>query len=194
MISAGNESARFARIADGQKVKEIETLQGIARTGMVHFGWMLADLAACIGFLIWVHGAQRNLPALGASGLEFSPLSAVIWFFVPVANAVVPAFVLNELWVKTGRRVRHRDPLRDDRSGCRGDDARRARTRRARRSRWARGNAHLPRVLRGRTPRPFRDQHLDRLDGRGATGGSESGVARERAALTLSASENRHSS
>jgi predicted nucleic acid-binding Zn ribbon protein len=49
-------------------------------------------------FLMWIHRAHRNLPALGAHGLEFSPRWAVGGFFVPFLNIVRPFEVVREIW------------------------------------------------------------------------------------------------
>ena len=42
-----------------------------------------AFLTTSIAFLMWIHRVQRNLPALGAGSLRFSPGWAVAYFFIP---------------------------------------------------------------------------------------------------------------
>jgi hypothetical protein len=58
----------------------------------------LALLPTTIVFLMWVHRAYRNLPALGAKGLEHTPGWAVGWYFVPIANLVKPYQAMAETW------------------------------------------------------------------------------------------------
>jgi hypothetical protein len=53
---------------------------------------------AAITFLMWLHRCYRNLPALGATELRFSPGWAVGWWFVPFANFVQPVRVVTEVW------------------------------------------------------------------------------------------------
>jgi hypothetical protein len=42
--------------------------------------------------------AQRNLPALGATGLPYAPAKAMAAFLVPGPKVVRPPAVLHELW------------------------------------------------------------------------------------------------
>lgn len=51
-----------------------------------------------IFFLIWLHRAYSNLPALKAQHLEFSPGWAVGWWFIPFANLVKPFQAMRELY------------------------------------------------------------------------------------------------
>jgi hypothetical protein len=55
-------------------------------------------LAAFIAFLIWIHRACRNLPALGAKNVRFTPGWAVGYFFIPILNVYVPYQVVKEIW------------------------------------------------------------------------------------------------
>ena len=62
-------------------------------------GWqMLASLITAIVFLMWIHRAHRNLPALGVRNLKYSPGWAVGGFFVPFLNLVRPYQVVKEIW------------------------------------------------------------------------------------------------
>jgi len=63
----------------------------------------LVAVGAIIAFSLWTHRATRNLPALGGRGLRFTPGWAVGWFFIPLANFVMPYLVFAEIW-------RHSDP------------------------------------------------------------------------------------
>jgi len=64
-------------------------------------GSFLAALvgAGCvISFLVWFSRSYRNLRALGAEGLEYSPGVAIGWWFVPVVNCWKPFRVAVEIW------------------------------------------------------------------------------------------------
>ena len=58
----------------------------------------LLQLPAAILFLVWVHRVYRNLAALGAQNLTYSPGWAVGGFLVPLLNLVRPFFVVSEIW------------------------------------------------------------------------------------------------
>ncbi|HXF57452.1 MAG TPA: DUF4328 domain-containing protein [Actinomycetota bacterium] len=66
----------------------IATLEGLGA---------LALLAAGLAWLLWQHRAHANLWALGVPGLRFSPGWAVGWWFVPLANLVMPYLAVREL-------------------------------------------------------------------------------------------------
>lgn len=55
-------------------------------------------LGTGVAFLIWLHHAHRNLPALGGRRLKYTPGWAVGWFFVPFLNLVRPLQVMTEVW------------------------------------------------------------------------------------------------
>lgn len=61
-------------------------LAGVVGTGCV------------VSFLLWFSRSYRNLRALGAEGLEYSPGVAIGWWFVPVANFWRPFQVAVEIW------------------------------------------------------------------------------------------------
>ena len=49
-------------------------------------------------FLVWFHRSHRNLTALGAGGLQFSPGWAVACWFIPVADLWMPYQAAGEIW------------------------------------------------------------------------------------------------
>ena len=65
---------------------------------MIILGLFLANVTAIILFLRWFHQCYKNLSALGADKLEYSPGWAVGWFFIPFANVVKPYSVASEMW------------------------------------------------------------------------------------------------
>jgi hypothetical protein len=74
----------------GLDISEEEIQMNDIRTAAIAGIQFLAYLATGIVFLAWLNRAYRNLPALGARGLKFTPRSAVLWWFCPFANLVVP--------------------------------------------------------------------------------------------------------
>ena len=59
---------------------------------------VVVQIPAIVLFLMWVHRASRNLPALGAHGQRFSPAWAVGWWFVPIMFLFRPYQVMMEIW------------------------------------------------------------------------------------------------
>lgn len=64
-------------------------------TGLVQFA---AYVVAGLLILAWTWRANANARALGAAGMRFSPTWSVGWYFVPVANLVVPYLAMREIW------------------------------------------------------------------------------------------------
>lgn len=50
-------------------------------------------------FLIWLYRAVGNNLAMGASGQEYTPAWSVGYFFIPLANLVLPYFAMREMWL-----------------------------------------------------------------------------------------------
>ena len=59
---------------------------------------LAAIIASFIAILVWVYHSHRNLPALQARKLEFSPGWAVGWFFIPIMNLFKPYQAILEIW------------------------------------------------------------------------------------------------
>lgn len=60
-----------------------------------------AFIGAAIVFLIWLHRAYTNLPALRSESTEFTPGWAVGWWFIPFANLVKPYQAVRSLWAES---------------------------------------------------------------------------------------------
>ena len=58
----------------------------------------MAALLTSVVILVWVHRANCNVRALGATRLKFTPGWAVGWFFVPIANLWKPFQAMLEIW------------------------------------------------------------------------------------------------
>ena len=84
-------------IAEGG-VSQAEADANDARQGTVAIAQILILIVAGVSFLVWFHRAHKNLPALGAAGLDYSPGWAVGGFFVPFLNLYRPFQVMREIW------------------------------------------------------------------------------------------------
>jgi len=58
----------------------------------------VVQLLTAAAFLLWFHRAHRNLPALGAHRLRFSPGWAVGCWFIPILNLFYPLQIMKEIW------------------------------------------------------------------------------------------------
>lgn len=83
--------------------------------GLISIVGFVVWIGTVVSFCLWTHRAARNLPALGARSLKYTPAWAVGWFFVPLANLVMPYFVAQEIW-------RNSEPARPP-DGYRGQSA-----------------------------------------------------------------------
>jgi hypothetical protein len=63
-------------------------------------------LLTAVLFLIWIYRAHKNLRALGASDLKYSPGWAIGGFFVPLVNLVRPYQVVMEIWRSSAPEMR----------------------------------------------------------------------------------------
>lgn len=55
-------------------------------------------VAGTVCFVMWFHRVYRNLPALGAAGLRYTPAWAVAYWFIPILNLGRPCQVACEIW------------------------------------------------------------------------------------------------
>ena len=63
-------------------------------------------LVTAVFFLIWIYRAHKNLNALGATELKYSPGWAVGGFFVPLLNIFRPYQVVAEIWKASSKGAR----------------------------------------------------------------------------------------
>ena len=58
---------------------------------------IVAGLTAIL-FLAWVYLAKTGTLRLGAAGLRISPVWAVVWYLIPIANFWKPCQTMDETW------------------------------------------------------------------------------------------------
>ena len=75
------------RLLDG----EVDGLGGAISAIAIGFAAIIQGcifIATAVCFLVWLHHAFRNLPALGSDSLIFTPGKAVIGWFIPFVNLI----------------------------------------------------------------------------------------------------------
>lgn len=77
-------------------ISEAESHDFFVRSSLI--GTIVASLSFFIFLLVWVYKANKNSHGFGSQGMRYSPSMAVCWFFVPVANLIVPVLVLREIF------------------------------------------------------------------------------------------------
>jgi len=65
----------------------------------VSIGGLVALAMTSVLFLVWFKRSYRNLAALGAQELHFTPRWAVAWWFIPIACLWMPYRVAHEIWM-----------------------------------------------------------------------------------------------
>jgi hypothetical protein len=115
IVSIFAETVRLRLLAELERVGEISAAtyqQTEARLFILAFALLILYLASAVAFLVWIHRSYTRLAARGITGLRYNPISAVIWFLVPVAFLFVPRRVVTELWhaspVPAGGRLERR--------------------------------------------------------------------------------------
>ncbi|HKZ82807.1 MAG TPA: DUF4328 domain-containing protein [Anaerolineae bacterium] len=91
----------ISRHMSGQRVTAAEVLVNDSRQQAILSIELLVFIATAILFLLWIHRVHRNLPALGARGMRYSPGWAVASFFIPYASLALPYLVVREIWQAT---------------------------------------------------------------------------------------------
>ncbi len=81
----------------GGTITDAEAEANDIRQAIVGGLQLLTLVFTVIFFLMWIHRAHRNLPAIGARDLKFTPNWAVGWFFVPFMNLFRPVQVVIEI-------------------------------------------------------------------------------------------------
>jgi hypothetical protein len=84
--------------APGGKLSADDQALAYLAQGLPGLVYLAAVVATIVIFLMWLHRAYRNLPALGAPKPRFSPSGAVWAWFIPILNLWRPYQILREVW------------------------------------------------------------------------------------------------
>ena len=79
-------------------VSSAELEEALLGLDFMAFLLFLVYLPTVVLFLMWMHRAATNLPALGSDGQRFSPGWAVGWWFIPIMWFFRPYQVVAEIW------------------------------------------------------------------------------------------------
>lgn len=88
----------LSRAMNGEFITQAEVVANNSQQLLVSRIYLFVCALMGILFLTWIHRAHRNLPALGARNLRYSPGWAVGGFFVPILNLFYPFGVMREIW------------------------------------------------------------------------------------------------
>ena len=91
-------------------VSEAEATANDLRQGAIALLQLLIFIASAAAFLTWSYRVHKNLPALGARNLKYSPGWAVGGFFVPFLNCARPFQVMEEAWRRSYFLAHESDP------------------------------------------------------------------------------------
>ena len=80
----------------GQSVEVHNPMTG--NQALIMLGYMGASLALVIAFCMWVYRVCWNTHVLGGVNLPYTPGWAVGWFFIPLANIVMPCLVMQSIY------------------------------------------------------------------------------------------------
>lgn len=89
-LSAVAAALALRRGLDPWRASQAELMLGI--------GQLIVYLAGAVVALRWLYLANANARALGATDLMGSPGLAVGWFFIPLANLVMPYATVRDMW------------------------------------------------------------------------------------------------
>jgi hypothetical protein len=98
VVSGLMEVQLISQMINGEFVTIGEAEANDNREAVVGALQVVPLIATAVLFLVWIHRAHRNLPALNASGLKYSPGWAVGGWFIPIMNLWRPYQVTAEIW------------------------------------------------------------------------------------------------
>ena len=104
LLSVAGLVADYSRIqtlskaTGGLGVPRPEAMQIDGQTLLIRLALFIVVLLTAVSFLSWIYRAHKNLRALGATDLKYSPGWAIVGFFIPFLNIVRPYQVVSEIW------------------------------------------------------------------------------------------------
>lgn len=95
----------LSRAMEGQMITEAEASSNDTRQQLIGILQLMTFIVTGILFLMWIYRSHRNLPALGARNLTYTPGWTVAGFFIPFLNLIRPFQVMREIWKASDPRV-----------------------------------------------------------------------------------------
>lgn len=115
LVALVGQVADYSRIqtlsntSRGSRVPHPEVLEIDAQTVLIRLALFLVVFLTAVSFLAWIYRAHKNLRALGATDLKYSPGWAIGGFFIPFLNIVRPYQVVSEIWRASAGETRWSD-------------------------------------------------------------------------------------
>ncbi|MCH8273531.1 MAG: DUF4328 domain-containing protein [Armatimonadetes bacterium] len=98
LLLGRSEIALLQRIQSGEVVTESEITMNDLVVGGFAMVQLLIVLVTVVLFFIWFYRAYYNLAALRVSGRKYAAGWAVGWWFIPIANLILPYNIAKEIW------------------------------------------------------------------------------------------------
>ena len=105
----------FCRGASGEALTAINLQDNFLRQSSLGIARMAVTACTILSFCCWAWRCHRNLPSLGARGMDYTPAATVGSFFVPLLNLVRPFYAIAETWKASNPHLAD-----DDRAGWKG--------------------------------------------------------------------------
>lgn len=84
-----------------------------SRQALVALLYFSTFIFTIITFLMWQRRIRKNADYIGITGLRFSTVGVVGWWFVPIMNIFRPYQVMKEMWQSNYRSVNEQPDWRD---------------------------------------------------------------------------------
>ena len=94
VLTAGSELLE----ASGRVDIEADTDPLASTVLLIYLAFTLVFFVSVVIVALWIYRAHANLRDAGMDGLEYTPGWAVGWYFVPLANLIMPFQAMRELW------------------------------------------------------------------------------------------------
>lgn len=96
-------SAMQAEMLGRPSFTQAEAEMNDARQSVISWFQFALYVITIVVFGRWIYRAHREVRALGAEGLSYTPGWAVGWFFIPIFNLLKPYYAMKELWSASHR-------------------------------------------------------------------------------------------
>lgn len=111
ILSLQIQAGLLQRIVDGRPPTVSEGELNDQYKSIISLLYYLTDATGLVLFMVWIHRAHKNLRALGADCLRFSPGWAVGYFFIPIVWWFKPYQVTKEIWKASDPTLADAHPL-----------------------------------------------------------------------------------
>jgi hypothetical protein len=89
---------RDGAFADAEAEMTAAATANDTRQAVIGVLQFLLFVAAGVAILMWIHRANANARALGATSMRYTPGWSVGWYFIPIANLWKPYGAMKEIW------------------------------------------------------------------------------------------------